>query len=152
MTIHKTPALSRTGWIWFLSPNFCLSIWQLVYRSLHLCLAHSALPHPLQHVCCVHNRHNCFGCFLIFFLFSWEVYTTRCCILTGLPFLSITVSCGRGWRSFRRNCWMMCMQSRWKRCRTWSSVSASSSRPLCRPLSTSSRRERTSYNSSGDND
>lgn len=56
MTIHKTPALSRIGWIWFLSPSFCLPIWQLVHWSLHLCLTHSTLCICPTHVYYVHNR------------------------------------------------------------------------------------------------
>lgn len=149
MTIHKTPALSRTGWISVSHlPSVHLAACLLIVTSVFNSQRSVCLPHPLQHVCLVHHR----AVWLLpaFFSLLLEVYTAWFCLLTGSPFLSIS-SFGRGWRSFRRNCWMMCMRSRWKQCRTWSSVSASSSRPPYRLLSMSSRRERTSYNSSGDN-
>lgn len=41
-------------------------------------------------------------------------------------------SCGPGWRSCRRSCWMTCTPSPWRPCRTSSSASASSSRPRCK--------------------
>lgn len=66
-----------------------------------------------------------------------------------LMYVSIAHSCGRGWRSCRRNCWMMCMPSRWRPFRTWSSVSGSSSRPHCNSLLMSSKREKISFNNSG---
>lgn len=93
-----------------------------------------------------------FVCILIAFFCYWRAVQSMmlCFKWLASPLLSITHSCGHGWRSCRRNCWMMCTQSQWKQFRTWSSVLANSSRPPCRLLSMSSRRGRTSYNSSGD--
>lgn len=49
----------------------------------------------------------------------------------GLTALSFP-SCGHGWRSCRRSCWMTCTPSRWRPCKTSSSASASSSRRPCK--------------------
>lgn len=66
-----------------------------------------------------------------------------------LMMMSLPCSCGRGWRSFRRSCWMMFMPSQWRRCRSWSSALVSSSKPPCRSPSTSLKKGRISYSSSG---
>lgn len=61
----------------------------------------------------------------------------------------VRCSYGRGWKSYRRSFWMMCMLSRWRRCRISSNALANSSKPHCRLQSTSSKRARISFSRSG---
>lgn len=63
--------------------------------------------------------------------------------------LSIPYSYGHGWKTFRRRCWRMSVQTLWMRSRNWSS-SSSSSRPLLwMPHLMSSRRAKTLSSNSG---
>lgn len=62
---------------------------------------------------------------------------------------SLPHSCGHGWRTFRRRCWRMSVQTLWMRSRSWSSSSSSSRPPPWMPLSMSSRKAKTLSSSSG---
>ena len=104
----------------------------IFFSSSYICIQLYGCAPPCASMCLLLTT-VLFGCLLFFSLLSGGTHCISY-IWTGLYVLSITVSCGRGWRSFRRSCWTMCMQSRWKLCRTWSSVLASSSRPPCRLL------------------
>ncbi len=72
-----------------------------------------------------------------------------CEVSDWLIMMLFLCSCGHGWRSFRRSCWMMFMLSQLRRCRSWSNVSVSSSKPHCRSPSTSLKKGRILSSSSG---
>lgn len=104
---HSQNTSFEQNWLDVISVSHLLSVrFAACLSILTSVLTHSALcicPTPFR--MCVLFTTSLFSCFLLFFFsLLLEVYTTWYCILTGLHFLSLTVSCGRGWRSFRRNC------------------------------------------------